>query len=87
MAYQEELDLVLKDIGEVTLSDFFAVRLSIKSYDGKTPKVAMTRLFNNKDGGRVSEKTMGRFSREELEVLAKALTKVAGDESVWTYKG
>jgi hypothetical protein len=76
MAYSKEKDKLIEVVGTVE-GPRSNIEVAIYSYDGASPKIAVTRFSEKEDGGRGFQ-NLGRLTREEAEGLLPLLKTAAG---------
>lgn len=76
MAYSKEKDKLVEVVGTVE-GPRSNIEVAIYSYDGASPKIAVTRFLEKEDGGRGFQ-NLGRLTREEAEGLLPLLKAAAG---------
>jgi hypothetical protein len=76
MAYSKEKDKLIEVVGTVE-GPRSNIEVAIYSYDGASPKIAVTRFSEKEDGGRGFQ-NLGRLTREEAEGLLPLLKAAAG---------
>jgi hypothetical protein len=76
MAYSKEKDKLIEVVGTVG-GPRTKIEVAIFSYDGASPKIAVTRFAEREDGSRGFQ-NLGRLTREEAEGLLPLLKTAIG---------
>jgi len=76
MAYSKEKDKLIELIGQIE-GPRSNIEVAIYSYDGASPKIAVTRFSEKEDGGRGFQ-SLGRLTRDEAEGLLPLLKTAIG---------
>ncbi|HEY4485681.1 MAG TPA: hypothetical protein VI702_05075 [Nitrospiria bacterium] len=76
MPYSKEKDKLIESVGSVK-GPRSTIEVSIYSYDGSAPKIAVTRFAEREDGGR-SFQNLGRLTRPEAEGLIPLIQTAIG---------
>ena len=76
MAYSKEKDKLIETIGSFK-GPRSTIEVSIYSYDGAAPKIAVVRFAEREDGGR-SFQNLGRLTAQEAEGLLPLLKTAIG---------